>query len=149
MYTKDSFTVYHDEEKIEGASPMNFNDSVKNVEVNSRGILKAKSKTDKDTIFRKDLNDYLGNNDGFFEIGSKNFSETSENIYVVKNKKLKAELYDRNNNINTDTINLNDILKVKDGKLSFKNLGEGESEDESKSKGEDDNKEISLNCIIL
>jgi len=162
-YGKDSFNVFYKGKVIEGVSPfsfqppknnnneddLDFEDFVKQVEINSRGILKAKLKNSNNVILKIDLNDYLGNNNGSFEIGGENFSETAENIYIVKNKKLRADLYDKNHNLNTDTIKLDKILKIKNNKLVFKNHEKEKDKGKIKKNIDIVKPEISVNCNIL
>lgn len=159
-YGKDSFHVFYKGKIIEGASPftfqppinnnneddLDFEDLVKQVEVNARGILKAKLKNNNDIILKIDLNEHLGNINGNFEIGGENFSETAEDIYIVKNKKLRANLYDKNHNLNTDTIKLDKILKIKNNKFVFKH----HEKDKPIQKNTDIvGPELSVNCNIL
>ena len=152
-YAKDPFNVYYRGNVLQGASPhtftipssprgrrrtisprrrrnfydeneCNFSSDVESVTISRDGILEGFLTSGRRKRVRIDSNNYLGNDNGRFDLNGKNFSDTSKNLRVVyRGCRLSGELQDKNGKWNYDNINLDDVLHIKDREIRFKRRG--------------------------
>ena len=144
-YAKDPFNVYYRGNVLQGALPpnfkipssprgrrrnfydeneCNFSSDVESVTISRDGILEGFLTSGRRKRVRIDLNNYLGNDNGRFDLNGKNFSDTSKNLRVVyRGCRLSGELQDKNGKWNYDNINLDDVLHIKDREIRFNRRG--------------------------
>jgi len=130
-YAKDVFNVYYKDKIIPGANPMtfeiprvnsgfgrNFSEYVTDITIYDDGVLEAYLKHGRRKRVYIDLNNYIGNNDGNFDLNGENFSDTSKNFRITHNgRKFSAYLQDKDGIYNKDSIMLDNILGIKNRKI--------------------------------
>ena len=141
-YGKDPFRVYYKGNVLKGAFPNsfeipkrrerrsiknrdkrfdgNFSEEVINPEIDNNGILEGFLLNGRRKKVSIDLNYHLGNNNGKFDTKGENFSDTSRNLRVVyKGQRLSGELQNTNGSWDYDSVDLDDILEVRDRNIIF------------------------------
>ncbi|KAF8253382.1 Cyanovirin-N [Wilcoxina mikolae CBS 423.85] len=103
--------------------PGNFHTSAHDIELKNNHKLKCKLKNSNGKVVEAsiDLNDYIGNSDGWFKWDSANFSKSARNVCLREGgTKLEADLPMANGGYRErQGIMLSDRIENCDGKLVF------------------------------
>ncbi|KAE8368822.1 Cyanovirin-N [Aspergillus caelatus] len=105
---------------------MDFQSSAQNIRVEGKNILVAELRCE-DGEWREarvDLDEHLGNDDGHFQWGGRNFSDTAEDVHFAIEggsnvPVLRAQLRDRNGNYQPRDVNLGERVSNANGYFHF------------------------------